>query len=34
MQRKTVEIIIVGFDAAGQQVTIKYSAFVRYMIKM
>jgi hypothetical protein len=28
-----VEVIIVGFDAAGQLLTIKYSAFVRYMIK-
>jgi len=33
MQRKTVEIIV-GFNAAGQLVTIKYSAFVRYRIKM
>jgi len=33
MQRKIVEIIIVGFDEAGQLLTIKYSVFVRYMIK-
>ena len=26
-----VEIIIVGFNAAGQLLTIKYSAFVRYV---
>ena len=28
-----MEIIIVGFDEAGQLLTIKYSVFVRYMIK-
>jgi len=33
MQRKIVEIMIVGFDAAGQPLTIKYSAFIRYVIK-
>jgi len=31
MQRKIVEIIIVGFDEAGQLLTIKYSIFLRYV---
>jgi hypothetical protein len=29
-----VEIVIEGFDAAGQLLTIKYSAFIRYMINV
>jgi len=33
MQRKIVEIITVRFNAEGQLRTIKYSAFVSYMIK-
>jgi hypothetical protein len=32
MQRKREEIIV-SFDAAGQLLTIKYSAFVKYLIK-
>jgi len=29
-----LEIFIVDFDTAGQLLTIKYSAFVRYVIKI